>query len=54
MRRAVELILEGQRRHPDELFADLSLNPRLIEAFCNLPPGLLSRPDDPFADPTLK
>lgn len=54
MRRAVELILEGQRRHPDELVADLSLSPRLIEAFCNLPSGALTPPDDAAPELTLK
>lgn len=54
LRKAVELVLESQKRHPDEILNDLSYSPRLLEAFYNLTEGTLSgRPQEPF-EPTLK
>lgn len=37
LRRAIELIIQGNRKRPDEIVDDLALNPRLIEAFYGLP-----------------
>jgi hypothetical protein len=36
LRRAVELVTNAGRKHPDEIISDLRLSPYLIEAFCNL------------------
>jgi Zn-dependent peptidase ImmA (M78 family) len=53
--RAVQMVLDSGKKHPDDICADLSINPRLIEAFLNLPPGQLSSPSDPPEHPpTLK
>jgi Zn-dependent peptidase ImmA (M78 family) len=54
LRRAVELVLEGGRRHPDEILADLPLRPALVESFYNLPEGALSRGSPQPFEPTLK
>lgn len=54
MRRAVELLLEGGRKHPDELVADLGLSPALIESFCNLPVGTLTKSQSSAPEITLK
>lgn len=39
LRRAIELILNGKRKHPDEILADLNFSGELVENFCNLPQG---------------
>lgn len=52
--RAAQMVLESGRKHPDEICADLALNPILIEAFLNLP-GRLTQPSNPPEHfPTLK
>jgi hypothetical protein len=43
LRRAVELMLEGKRKHPNEVLADLNFNAVLIENFCNLPHGIFNK-----------
>lgn len=40
--RAAQMVLDSGKKHPDEICADLSISPSLIEAFCNLPAGRLS------------
>lgn len=48
LRRAVEMVIEGKRRHPDEIAADLPFNRTTLEILCNLPPGFLSaQPPEP-------
>ena len=54
LKRAMELVLDGGRKHQDEVVADLTLNPRLLEAFCNLPRGMLSGESTNNPEPTLK
>jgi len=55
LRRALEMVVEGGRRHPDEIAAELPLNRRTLEALCNLPGGFLSSADpDGGGDLTLK
>jgi Zn-dependent peptidase ImmA (M78 family) len=54
LRRAIELLLEGNRKHPDEILADLAFNPRLVEKLCNLPSGILTVGHQEIAEPTLK
>ncbi|WP_372783006.1 hypothetical protein [Phenylobacterium sp.] len=53
--RAIQLVLDAGKKHPDEICAELPMSPRLIESFLNLPPGHLTAPT-PIADvcPTLK
>ncbi len=41
-KRALEMILESRRKHPDEIIADLALDPGTIELLCNLPARTLS------------
>ena len=55
LRRAVELVTNAGRKHPDEILSDLRLSPYLVEAFCNLPRGMLAGhgPQISF-EPTLK
>lgn len=54
MRRAMELVLDSGRLHPDEILATLALSPTLIEAFCGLPGGALARSESPAPDLTLR
>jgi Zn-dependent peptidase ImmA (M78 family)/transcriptional regulator with XRE-family HTH domain len=54
LRRAVELILEGKRKHPDEVLSDLNFSAGLIEDFCNLPRGTFDRESYDIFDPSLK
>jgi Zn-dependent peptidase ImmA (M78 family)/transcriptional regulator with XRE-family HTH domain len=54
LRRAVEMIIEGKRRHPDEIAADLPFNRATLETLCNLPPGFLSPLPPAPEDLTLK
>lgn len=54
LRRAIEMIVNGKRLHPDEISADLPFNRATLETLCNLPPGFLSAlPPEP-QDLTLK
>ncbi len=54
LRRAVELILEGKRKHPDEVLSDLNLSAELIEDFCNLPRGTFNKETYDIFNPSLK
>jgi hypothetical protein len=36
------MVIDSGKRHPDEICADLSISPALIEAFFNLPAGQLT------------
>lgn len=54
LRRAVELILEGKRKHPDEVLSDLNFSAGLIEGFCNLPRGMFNKERYDIFDPSLK
>jgi Zn-dependent peptidase ImmA (M78 family)/transcriptional regulator with XRE-family HTH domain len=54
LRRAAELLLGSNRRHPDEILSDLNLSPSLIEAFYNLPAGTLTSADPEPFEPSLK
>ncbi len=54
LRRAVEMVLDGQRRHPDEILSDLALSPRIVEALCNLPPKSLTGAQSEVVELTLK
>jgi Zn-dependent peptidase ImmA (M78 family)/transcriptional regulator with XRE-family HTH domain len=54
LKRAVELVVNARRKHPDEILNDLCLNPSLIESFCNLSPGTLAPPALEVFEPTLK
>jgi Zn-dependent peptidase ImmA (M78 family)/transcriptional regulator with XRE-family HTH domain len=55
LRRAIEMVLEAKKKHPEEISADLGLNQEVIELLCNLLPDTL-RYDDNVApvDPILK
>lgn len=54
LRRAVELMLEGGRKHPDEILSDLNFSALIIEGFCNLPSGIFNKNQCNIVDPTLK
>ena len=54
LRRALELILDNQRKHPDEIVSELRLSVEWIEAFCNLTKGTLARLNEKSIEPTLK
>jgi Zn-dependent peptidase ImmA (M78 family)/DNA-binding XRE family transcriptional regulator len=54
LRRAVELILNGKRKHSDEVLADLNFSSELIEDFCNLPRGMFNKEACDIFDPSLK
>lgn len=52
--KAFELMAQSGRMGIDELKQAVQINPRFIEAMCNLPTGALSGVDPPLAQPTLK
>lgn len=54
LRRAMELVLESKRKHPDEILNELHLSAGWIEAFCALQPGSLRASPETFQGPTLK
>lgn len=56
LRRAVELLLESGKKHPEDILNELRLNAGWIEAFCALEPGTLSKGQAVLAptEPTLK
>jgi Zn-dependent peptidase ImmA (M78 family) len=55
LKRAVEMVLEAGKKHPDEIAADLGLNRDIIEQLCNLSPNTLKIRDNiQPVDPTLK
>lgn len=54
LRRALELVLEGRRRHPDEILNELALSPRIVEVFYNLPEGALRKRPTGNVEPILR
>jgi Zn-dependent peptidase ImmA (M78 family)/transcriptional regulator with XRE-family HTH domain len=54
LRRAVELIFEGKRKHPNEVLSDLNFSTGIIEDFCNLPRGMFNQEPYDIFDPSLK
>jgi Zn-dependent peptidase ImmA (M78 family)/transcriptional regulator with XRE-family HTH domain len=46
LRKAVEMILEAGKKHPDELVLDLGLSRETMEALCNLSPNALQSDDN--------
>jgi Zn-dependent peptidase ImmA (M78 family)/transcriptional regulator with XRE-family HTH domain len=54
LRRAIELVMESGRRHPEDILNDLRLSSEWIEAFCGLAPGSLKGASPPRFEPTLK
>jgi Zn-dependent peptidase ImmA (M78 family)/DNA-binding XRE family transcriptional regulator len=54
LRRAVELVLQSGRKHPDDILNELRLSPAWVERFCGLPMGTLKGARPPVFEPTLK
>jgi Zn-dependent peptidase ImmA (M78 family)/transcriptional regulator with XRE-family HTH domain len=55
LRRAVEMVLQSGRKHPEDILNELHLSAQWIEAFCGLDPSTLQyRPPPPYEGPTLK
>jgi Zn-dependent peptidase ImmA (M78 family)/DNA-binding XRE family transcriptional regulator len=54
LRRAVELVLESGKKHPEDILNELALSAEWIETFCALPEGTLNRNAPPVFEPTLK
>lgn len=54
LKRAIEMVIEGSRRHPDEISAELPFSRAALERLCNLPSGSLSSPPRPPHDLTFK
>ena len=52
--KAFELVAQSGRMGIEELKQVIQINPRFIEAMCNLPIGALSGVDPPLMHPTLK
>ncbi len=46
LRKAVEMVLEAGKKHPDELVLDLGLSRETMEALCNLAPNALQANDN--------
>jgi hypothetical protein len=54
LRRALELVLESGRKHPDDILNELRLSGEWIGAFCGLPLGKFKGSTPPAPEPTLK
>ena len=54
LRRAVELLVESARKHPEEIVNELRLSPNWIEIFCNLPAGYLKKDTSINNEPKLR
>jgi Zn-dependent peptidase ImmA (M78 family) len=55
LRRAIEMVLQSGRKHPDDILNELHLSARWIETFCGLDAGTLSnRPPPHYEGPTLR
>ena len=54
LKRAIEMVINGGRRHPDEITADLPFNRATLETLCNLAPGTLTSKPTISDDLTLK
>ncbi len=54
LRRAVELVIESGKKHPEDVLNELALSAGWIETFCGLQPGTLNRKANSPFEPTLK
>ena len=54
LKKAVEMIIDSKRLHPDDIISDLSICPSLLEAFYNLPPNWFRKGEIDYLGPTLK
>jgi Zn-dependent peptidase ImmA (M78 family)/DNA-binding XRE family transcriptional regulator len=54
LRRAVELVLESGKKHPEDILNELALSAEWIEKFCALEPGTLGHKGVSAFEPTLK
>jgi Zn-dependent peptidase ImmA (M78 family)/DNA-binding XRE family transcriptional regulator len=54
LKRAVELVLESGKKHPEDILNELALSAAWIEEFCALEPGTLGHKGFPAFEPTLK
>ncbi|WP_456701410.1 MULTISPECIES: ImmA/IrrE family metallo-endopeptidase [unclassified Bradyrhizobium] len=54
LKRAVELVLESGKKHPEDILNELALSAGWIEIFCALTPGTLAGPGQSPVEPTLK
>jgi Zn-dependent peptidase ImmA (M78 family)/DNA-binding XRE family transcriptional regulator len=54
LRKAMELVLESGRKHPEDILNELRLSPAWVEAFCNLDAGRLKGAGSTAFEPTLK
>ncbi|MCK1282243.1 ImmA/IrrE family metallo-endopeptidase [Bradyrhizobium sp. 61] len=54
LRRAVELLIDSGKKHPEDILNELGLSAAWIEKFCALKPGTLKNGDFPAFEPTLK
>lgn len=54
LKQAVEMVINAGRRSAEDLRAELALEPRVIEALCNLEEGVLSSDEPILLEATLK
>jgi len=54
LKRAVELVLESGKKHPEDILNELALSAGWIEVFCALDPGTLGQKGFSAFEPTLK
>lgn len=54
LRRAVSMVLDANRKTPDDLAAELALAPGIIETLCNLDEGTLSAVEPMLPQPSLR
>jgi transcriptional regulator with XRE-family HTH domain len=54
LQRAASMVLESGKKHPDEMCAEIALDPRMIATFWNLPLERLSPPPPNISGPSLR
>jgi Zn-dependent peptidase ImmA (M78 family)/transcriptional regulator with XRE-family HTH domain len=54
LRRAVTMVLDANRKTPDDLAAELALAPGIVETLCNLDEGTLSAVEPMLPQPSLR
>lgn len=54
LKKAVDLIIQNNVKHPSEILSDLKIREELVEDFCSLPSGTLRQSKTYGFEPTLK
>lgn len=54
LQRAASMVLESGKKHPDEICAEIALDPRMLATFWNLPLEQLTSPPPSISGPSLR